>query len=1678
LPTSQAQQTYQWTGADDEVFGNTLNWDPNGLPSSADTAVFGIGGNVLFDDNFTNNAFQHTGGNTVFLPRGGNRTYSLLGDSSVSGGSLTINPLDGFNLNLNLGGLLSISGDSLFTVNSGKITHSNSLRVGRNTDGSMVLQGVNTLYENTATGNSQIGWGNGFGWLTVQDQATAIFDGGLRIGGGSSVGGQLNVLSGGSVTMGNTNVGDGSNVNPAASVTVSGAGSSITQTGASTLSLGKASGGSATVAVNQGGSYTTGTGTTTVRGTGTLNVGDGSSRGTFTARGHVVVDGGTMNLSNSNSVFTAPELTISGGQVTRNSGSLTLSSIVNTTTNSLTIGRDGGSGALTINGGGVLDNTGSGNVIIGSQSNSTGTATVSDGGSQWNNTFNMFVGNFGAGTLTIENGGLVSNQNGTLGNQAAGVGTVTVNGSGSHWSNSINVNVGGSGLGTLNIENGGLVSSWSGFIGIGNTSVGSVTVTGNDSQWNNTDYLLVGINGTGSLSITDGGVVTSQALSTDFAGVIGRNSGGVGVVNVSGMGSQWDNSGDLSVGEFGQGTLSIENGGWVGNTRGWIGLADVGVGTVTVSGSGSQWNNSGFLMVGYSGQGTLNILDGGQVTATSAYIGFDSPSVGEVVVSGSDSQWNNTSNMFVGNSGEGTMILESGGLVSNAAGTIGNQGTGVGTVIVSGNGSHWNNSADVRVGNLGHGTLNIESGGLVSNVQGFIGHGSGSVGTVTVSGADSTWTNGGELSVGNSGAGTLNIADGGVVENTWGFIARETDSQGEVTVTGVGSTWTHSGELYVALNGTGTLTIADGGSVASTAGYLGGTATATGTATVTGAGSQWNTPFLSVGYVGLGTLNIEDGGVVTANEGRIGHQSSSQGWATVSGIGSQLNIANNLEIGSGGVGVLNIENGGAVSVDTVVTGEGSTGMISVTGGGSLDAFGLYLGVFNGSSGTLTIEDGGNVSSFFGVLATEGGAMGQATVSGAGSQWDLSDALTVGSRGQGTLTIEDSGVVDSSFGFIGRFANGQGAATVTGSGSQWNMTNGLEVGIQGVGTLNIENGGVVSTAGGSTFVAVDTGSAGTISVKGSGSQFNTSGTMLVGWFGFGTLAIEDGGVATSSGGVLGDVFGSVGQATITGIGSQWHNSSDMLVGWSGTGTIHIEDGGFVSNQTAHVGIGSDSQGEVVVTGADSLWDIQRDLFLAINGQGDLTIGLGGTVQVAEAMSMGAQGTLNMFGGTLHLEGHDYQRDSDATVNFLSGTLRLGGDRTLGMDAAAAHLFGTAANITTAKRLQVDGTATLLAPVEINGGTFTVGNLVNAPSMSLNTGTFNLTAADLTVGSGGMFGDSLQLGANQTINVSQAVQVATDGLLSIGSGGRFTGDTLANYGEVLMGGNTARLATVANTFTNHGLLSGAGRIDGGFVNAAGGIVELESDKRLTFTSDIENLDGGRIIGRGKLVAPTVHNYGEMLFSGGFTDIQAPIIGYADSQLIVTGGNTTTILGDVEIMGGAELRISEASSAVFFDHVQLRNGALLTGDGTAYFEGSLGIGNSPSRQEFNFNVTLGPLSNLIVEIGGTDPIPPEYDQYVFLKNLTLQGGALTIDLIGLNSGDPNFMPQYGDSFTIIEVYGNWSGQFGGYHLPTLDSGHSWDLSQLYSHGTISVVPEPSGLLLVILAIGLMGVERRRKV
>ena len=190
--------------------------------------------------------------------------------------------------------------------------------------------------------------------------------------------------------------------------------------------------------------------------------------------------------------------------------------------------------------------------------------------------------------MSITAGGHVQNTSSSIGVDVGGGlgnGEVTVSGPASLWTNSGDVNVGYGGEGTLDVSNDGQVEI--------------------DGQ------LLVGGAGKGTLNITMGGYVLSHGGSAGV-GVAGIQSD----ITVAGTGSTWKNSGELRVGDAGTSSLQITSGGVVQNTNGWVGASDVGfegTGEVTVSGPSSLWTNSGDLTLGAIGGGTVNVSAGGSV---------------------------------------------------------------------------------------------------------------------------------------------------------------------------------------------------------------------------------------------------------------------------------------------------------------------------------------------------------------------------------------------------------------------------------------------------------------------------------------------------------------------------------------------------------------------------------------------------------------------------------------------------------------------------------------------------------------------------------------------------------------------------------------------------------------------------------------------------------------------------------------------------------------------------------------------------------------------------------------------------------------------------------------------------------------------------------------------------------
>ena len=107
--------------------------------------------------------------------------------------------------------------------------------------------------------------------------------------------------------------------------------------------------------------------------------------------------------------------------------------------------------------------------------------------------------------------------------------------------------------------------------------------------------------------------------------------------------------------------------------------------------------------------------------------------------------------------------------------------------------------------------------------------------------------------------------------------------------------------------------------------------------------------------------------------------------------------------------------------------------------------------------------------------------------------------------------------------------------------------------------------------------------------------------------------------------------------------------------------------------------------------------------------------------------------------------------------------------------------------------------------------------------------------------------------------------------------------------------------------------------------------------------------------------------------------------------------------------------------------------------------------------------------IELGGTDR-GADYDA-IDVAGTARLGGSLSIDLIG------GFSPELGDSFEVLS-YGACGGEFDSILLPGLSGGLAWQVARDSGGLTLTAaVPEPSGIVSVILGLAALSARRRRR-
>ena len=1114
------------------------------------------------------------------------------------------------------------------------------------------------------------------------------------------------------------------------------------------------------------------------------------------------------------------------------------------------------------------------------------------------------------------------------------------------------------------------------------------------------------VNSTGSYTLSGGTLTASQELVGDHGAgsvthsagsnvlttgslILGNSAGGSGTYNLSGTGAV---TGDVVVGATGTGVVN-QTGGTLTTIVNNNQTLEVGQNS---TGNGMYTLSGGTLQshleyIGHSGAGTFSQSNGSNI-ATALYIGYDLGSSGAYTLSGGELSADGAEG--VGESGTGT-FTQTGGTHYAHSLTIGGSSGSSGTFTLSGDGElHSDDSQYVGYGGTG---IFTQTGGMNNTNALTLGSLVGAAGAYSLSGGTLAVT--GELQpdteiVGDAGTGTFNQTGGTHSIDSFGSTA------GILTVGHIsGSTGTYTlsdGSLTVGSlddgnfdDGFGTEIIGDGG----------------------------NGTFIQTG----GTNTILAQPLTNTNNGiYIGDGAGSIGTYALSG--GVLRVLAKIRVGSNGTGMLN-HTGGMIQTDGLALGEniGSTGTYNLSGTGLLLATDEYLGIsgvatFNQTGGTNTVALQANFSTPAMFLGSYPNGTGNYTISGGSA--NIGGSVYVGGRefdagGTGVLTVSGTGVFSVAdtlkvYNTAGTSVNLNGG-TIAAQQLNFNGTPSLLHWTSG--TLNITSDVAFDSFASPTSTSTAFGSALTLN---NNQTLLITGNETLGGAGPFALTLNSGSSHTTTDGIYVKTNGILTVNPGYNLDTPFVDQQGGVINGTliNTGNFAYESGQF--------------NGRLINEGQLS---IVPHLFVLADGlENDTTVFLlPNQTLTANGQGLDNLGQFLLQGGTLSGNG--------PAVNDYGGTMQ----QSYGTINSA---FTNRGQMIVAGVLRLNGGATNVGKIQ---GLGTVqGSITNGTGGLIQPGDpYNGTGAENTLAftsfQGNNAGGSIQLPAGLQLNIS---------------------NTWTNAGLVTLGGNTAGSSAVlggGGAITNTGTIQGAGLVtapianSSGTIRASGGELDLAGAGSTNATSaSIQAATGNTVM----MLQGLAVNAGTIGLTGGVFDNNnhtlsntGTINGYGTLRTsgLTNTGKINVGEGNLDVFGNVTnngtIGIQGGRSAYFFGN---ENGAgSFTGVGAAVFLAAVSPGNSPASVSFGGDANLTSASELDIELGGTTP-GTQYDQLLVTGQLSL-GGTLNVLLTGLT-------PAAGQSFDILD-WGNIVGAFSAISLPTLAGGLTWNTTQLYTAGVLSI-------------------------
>lgn len=1510
-------------------------------------------------------------GSTIAIAGG---TYTSEGNLTLDGGQLTRDAAGSFTLaagktltvqnggNATFTGELINATESTITVSDIGSTLATGGGIELRSGSTNVLAGAD-LIVGGGSGVTKIGFISGLGPIdstVLVDGAGSVLSGGqLRLVGSQGGTASLKFRNGGTGSFSEMLVGDslsngvnsilsvesGSIVtgtrlliaaNPnlqTGTVTITGADSSLTLSGSLDSSIGTVFSSTAALNIQNGGTFTTNTGTTTLNSTGTINLGGGI----FVQNGTLSRNGGDFNFTSGTFTANVPFAVGAGG----------------------ILGSGGGTGDLTLGTGKTLNTSSTATIDAGrtlaigaGTYNVLGDLTVN--GTLNSDSFDSFRLANGS-SLIVQNGGDIA-LDGDFRNGNGGATSILVTGAGSTFTNFGSYVENGS---TLNVQAGANYSSLSGPVSIGTSGTGVVTVNGSGSSFGG-GGITIGAGGTvdiqnggfysaGSTDIVAGGAINVNQSNAAFGtmnhgGALNITGGSVGITGVisQSAGSSITLSGNSTatfqdIYQRDAGTFTTQSGSTAifnGAVSGPGGFD--GAGTVEFHGSYSPGSSPGIVSIAgnavFGSGNTLNMEIAGLTPGTQ----HDRINIGGNTALGGAVNLAFTSNTFFPQVGNSFVIMDTGGTFTDSAvysasglrsgwqfSTAYNAGTGELTVTSLSKGvplgapvtnvtwntnavGNWseaakwssnphvpNNSNNNSVYNVtqNNGTVTVDQVIEIDayTMTGFATN-TGGAGTLNLSGLF-TWT-GGAI----NGTGALN-ANAGI--DMLGVIGRSITDR-TVTTDGI-TTWASSGFQFT-LAGNASINNHGIWNVTGEQGMSGGTFNNSG---------DFNKSGGTETVISTTFNNTATGKVTLSNATRL----------NLNGIGTNAH-AGTFDIGAGSTLIFNI--GGNSPTDIHQFNEGA----AFTGSGTVEVQGRFVANANIAIGPRFVMSG--PISGPGTITTTGIAdWEQGTLFGVNPATDILNT-------NGTLNISaaDNRIID------GRTLNTSGTTNWGVGGYGWNNYNGAVINNLQGGVWNVTGtqgmaGGTFNNAG--SFIK----SAGT--ATGISSAFNNLST--------GTVSVTNGTTllfATAGGSHAGAFNIGAGSTLQIGSGNHELNAGASI---SGAGTLRLTGGTLTANTdiaipTAVLLDGGTLNGAGTVTLNGPVTWTSFSSMTGTNAVADKT-----TINGDLTISGGAQ-TMNLTTRTLNTTGNVFWTSgggnllnvSTGAVINNSGNWDISGVGSLG--APGGGTFNNSGEIN-----KTAGGVNNISPVFNNTGTVSVGSGVGSGLTMLGEVTQHvvstLTGGTWTVSNGSALvfntGSNITtIGTNARVTLDGAgssfAKINTlnnnQGSFTVKNGRDFTtGGNLANSGTVRIEGSTTLTIGTGGTYTQTAgetLLSGNSQLTASAVVVNGGIVVVGTDGTSTLTSAVTVNDGGTLSGSGTIIGNVTVNSGGVHAPGNSPGIEA-----------VNGNLTYNSSSIFEWDLNANTVTQSGGPPYLFDQVTSTGGHTLTVNSGAIFRIVLGTG-----------------------------------------------------------------------------------------------------------------------------------------